>query len=42
VYYISNTLAGRAKEDEMDFMSRIQPRDWMIAIGAFIAGAFIF
>jgi len=25
----------------MDF-SRIQPRDWMIAIAAFVAGAFIF
>lgn len=32
---------GAAEEDEMDF-SRIQPRDWMIAIAAFVAGAFIF
>jgi len=26
----------------MDFIRAIQPRDWMIAVGAFIAGAFIF
>jgi len=29
------------EEDDMD-LSKIQPRDWMIAIAAFIAGAFIF
>jgi hypothetical protein len=42
VLYKQYTSPERAKEDEMDFMSRIQPRDWMIAVGAFIAGAFIF
>jgi len=26
----------------MNFISRIEARDWMIAVGAFIAGAFIF
>jgi hypothetical protein len=40
VYYVTNTR-GAAQEDDMD-LSRIQPRDWMIAIAAFIAGAWIF
>jgi len=26
----------------MDFMKRIEARDWLIAVGAFFAGAFIF
>jgi len=26
----------------MDFLRRIEARDWVIAIGAFIAGAWIF
>jgi len=26
----------------MGFLSNIQPRDWMIAVAAFVAGAFIF
>jgi hypothetical protein len=30
------------KEDEMNFMSRIEGRDWIIAVGAFIMGAWIF
>jgi len=30
------------KEEKMDRIRAIEPRDWMIAIGAFIAGAFIF
>ena len=34
-----NTLA---KEAEMDFIRRIEARDWIIAVGAFIAGAWIF
>jgi hypothetical protein len=34
-----NTLA---KEDEMDFIRKIETRDWVVAIGAFIAGAWIF
>jgi hypothetical protein len=38
LYYISNT----AKELAMDFIRRLQPRDWTIAIVAFIAGAWIF
>jgi hypothetical protein len=38
LYYISNT----AKELAMDFIRRLQPKDWTIAIIAFIAGAWIF
>jgi hypothetical protein len=30
------------KEDEMDFLKRIEARDWMIAVVAFIGGAWIF
>jgi len=26
----------------MDFIRTLQPRDWMIAVAAFVAGAFIF
>jgi hypothetical protein len=40
VYYLANTRCA-AQEEDMD-LSRIQPRDWMIAIAAFIAGAWIF
>jgi hypothetical protein len=40
VYYIYNTLSE--KERDMNFISTIQPRDWMIAIAAFVAGAWIF
>jgi hypothetical protein len=32
----------RPKEDKMNFISRIEARDWMIAVGAFIMGAWIF
>jgi hypothetical protein len=39
VYYINNTLR---EEDEMDFIRRIETRDWIIAVSAFIAGAWIF
>ncbi len=31
-----------AQEDEMDFFRNMQPRDWMIAAAAFVAGAIIF
>jgi hypothetical protein len=30
------------EEDQMEFMKRIEARDWMIALGAFLAGAWIF
>jgi hypothetical protein len=30
------------EEDEMDFLRRIEARDWIIAVSAFIAGAWIF
>lgn len=40
VYYTSNT--GGAEEDRMDFIRGLQPRDWMIAVVSFVAGAFIF
>lgn len=40
MYYITNTL-GATQEDDMN-LSKIQPRDWMIAVAAFIAGAWIF
>jgi len=26
----------------MDFLRNVQPRDWIIAVAAFVAGAFIF
>jgi len=39
VYYVPNTLAV---EDDMDFIRKIEMRDWVVAIGAFIAGAWIF
>jgi hypothetical protein len=39
VYYINNTPS---EEDEMDFMRRIEARDWIIAVGAFVMGAWIF
>jgi len=26
----------------MDFIRAMQPKDWMIAVAAFVAGAFIF
>jgi hypothetical protein len=32
----------RREEDEMDFLKRIEARDWIIAVTAFIAGAWIF
>jgi hypothetical protein len=40
VYYVDNTRC-EAEEHNMD-LSKIQPRDWMIAVVAFIAGALIF
>jgi hypothetical protein len=36
--YIANT----ARSPDMDFIRRMQPKDWTIAIVAFVAGAFIF
>jgi hypothetical protein len=36
--YIRNT----ARSLEMDFIRRMQPKDWTIAFVAFVAGAFIF
>jgi hypothetical protein len=39
---MSNTPRRTAREDEMDFFRNMQPRDWMIAAAAFVAGAFIF
>jgi hypothetical protein len=43
LYYVHNTPASPAgRSDDMDFFRNIEPRDWMIAIGAFFAGAFIF
>jgi hypothetical protein len=38
LYYVRNT----AKEPAMDFIRRLQPRDWTIAFVAFLAGAWIF
>jgi hypothetical protein len=38
VYYFNNTQ----EEVEMDFVRNLQPRDWVVAAIAFIAGAFIF
>jgi hypothetical protein len=32
----------RPKEDAMNFLKRIEARDWMIAAVAFIGGAWIF
>ena len=37
---MNNTQAD--EEDEMDFIRKIEVRDWAIAIGAFLAGAWIF
>ncbi len=43
LYYLDNTPAtSTGRSDDMDFFRNIEPRDWMIAIGAFFAGAFIF
>jgi len=39
VYYVHNTLTV---EDDMDFIRKIEMRDWVVAVGAFIAGAWIF
>jgi hypothetical protein len=43
VYYIHNTH-GRspAKEDRMELLRNLQPKDWLIAVAAFFAGAIIF
>jgi hypothetical protein len=38
VYYITNTLG----DDAMEILKNIAVRDWAIAVGAFIAGAWIF
>jgi hypothetical protein len=40
VYYPYNTAS--AKESAMNYIKTMQPRDWMIAAVAFLAGAFIF
>jgi hypothetical protein len=39
VYYISNTPS---EEDEMDFIRKLEARDWIIGVVAFMAGAWIF
>jgi hypothetical protein len=36
------TLGPPAQGEEMDFLKRMQPKDWMIAAVAFLAGAIIF
>jgi hypothetical protein len=38
VYYVANTHG----ENAMEILKNIAVRDWAIAIGAFIAGAWIF
>jgi hypothetical protein len=35
-------MYNTARSLAMDFIRRMQPKDWTIAIVAFIAGAFIF
>jgi hypothetical protein len=40
VYYSYNTHEW--KERMMDFLKRMQAKDWMIAAVAFVAGAIIF
>jgi hypothetical protein len=35
-------MTNTAGERKMDFLRTLQPRDWMIAAAAFIAGAIIF
>jgi hypothetical protein len=30
------------EDNEMDMIRRLEPRDWLIAIVAFVAGAWIF
>jgi hypothetical protein len=43
VPYVYNTLAIPGREErEMEMFRTMQPRDWMIAVAAFVAGAFIF
>jgi hypothetical protein len=41
VTYTYNT-PGAAKERPVDYFKTMQPRDWMIAAIAFLAGAIIF
>jgi hypothetical protein len=41
LYYISNTQT-HFQEEAMDMIRRLEPRDWLIAVAAFVAGAFIF
>jgi hypothetical protein len=35
-------MTNTAGAGKMDFLRKLQPRDWMIAAAAFIAGAIIF
>lgn len=44
VSYIDNTQGGQGTEgaSAMEFIRSMQPRDWLIAIVAFVGGAFIF
>jgi len=35
-------MAIPSKEDDMDFIRAIEAKDWIIAVVAFVAGAFIF
>jgi hypothetical protein len=37
--YLDNTATGKGA---MDFIKRMQPKDWLIAAVAFIAGAIVF
>lgn len=42
MYYHYNTQGPTAREHEMDFLRKIETRDWVIAAVAFVAGAWIF
>jgi hypothetical protein len=35
-------IIHKVKDGPMDFLKRMQPKDWMIAAVAFIAGAIVF
>jgi hypothetical protein len=39
---MSNTLAKWPEEEAMNFLKRIEGRDWLIAVVAFIGGAWLF
>lgn len=42
LYYIGNTQTHFQEDARMDMIRRLEPRDWLIAIAAFVAGAWIF